>query len=172
MKPYRIIIGLGNPDPLLANTYHNVGTMALDVLTKDLSFKPYKGIFEHVTAADGTVYIKPLVFMNDSGKAAREAAKMFGIESADITVIHDDSDLPVGEVKFSRGQSAAGHRGVQSVIDALKTKEFGRVRIGIRSKNERRRKKASEFVLKPIKTTDKKVLSEIFREIEKRLLTA
>lgn len=170
MKHYHLIIGLGNPDPLLLDTYHNVGTMALEALGKGLRFKAYQGLFAYAeagTAPDGTTLalVKPLVFMNESGVAARAAAKMFNTPPAQITVIHDDSDLALGDVKFSKGQSSAGHRGVQSIIDALRSKDFARVRIGIRNKNEKRRKKAGEFVLKPIKASDKKILAQVFETI-------
>lgn len=174
MKHYHVIIGLGNPDPLLLNTYHNVGIMALEALGKGLHFKAYKGLFEYAeagTAPDGTTLalVKPLVFMNESGVAARAAAKMFNTSPAQITVMHDDSDLALGDVKFSKGQSSAGHRGVQSIIDALGSKDFARVRIGIRNRKETRRKKAGEFVLKPIKASDKKTLASVFEAIAEKL---
>lgn len=184
----KIIVGLGNPGREFENTYHNVGVQALRILAAPLAFKHYKKLFlfaaadsaTHSTAdnttnstadnaADNRVFVLPLTFMNESGAAVREALKKFGVEPGvepeNLTVIHDDSDLPLGAYKISMDKNSAGHHGVQSVIDALRTKNFTRVRIGIRPAKERRRKKASTFVLKTISAKDKGVLEGVFKKI-------
>ncbi|MCL4530917.1 MAG: aminoacyl-tRNA hydrolase, partial [Chloroflexi bacterium] len=116
-------------------------------------------------AADRAIFVAPLTFMNESGIAAREALKQFGAKPEDLIVIHDDSDLPVGKYKISRNVRAAGHKGVQSIIDVIGTKDFTRIRIGIRPPVEQRRAKAETFVLKKITKKDGQTLHGIFDAI-------
>jgi PTH1 family peptidyl-tRNA hydrolase len=169
---HTLIIGLGNPDPLLKDTYHNVGMLALDRLVQDRSpesnasalFRPYKGIFEYAKV-DDTIFMKPLVFMNESGIAVKEAMRVFKASASDIAVIHDDSDIMIGDVKYSSGGGSAGHKGIRSIIDHIKTPDFYRIRVGIRERDEQHRKKAEEFVLSPISTKDKRVFEDIFKNL-------
>jgi PTH1 family peptidyl-tRNA hydrolase len=175
---HKIIAGLGNPGKEFENTYHNAGLMALSEMVKKWDgdnvppkFKSRKGLFEYAKAANGNVAVKLLVFMNDSGRAISAAAREFGAKPENIIIIHDDSDLPLGDFKISFGKNAGGHKGVQSIIDALRSKNFTRVRIGIRPKIESRRKKAGTFVLTPITKKDKEILSDVFKKIEEALST-
>ncbi|MGC9968463.1 MAG: aminoacyl-tRNA hydrolase [Minisyncoccia bacterium] len=165
----RIIVGLGNPGTAFAHTYHNVGQSALRVITDGMEFKKQKGSFAFAATAD-TVFVLPLTFMNESGAAVREAMKKFGGRATELTVLHDESDLPVGKYKVSAGRNAAGHKGVQSIMDALRTKDFTRIRIGIRPTEGTGRKKASAFVLKNITPKDRKILHAVFAEIANQLL--
>ena len=172
---YKIIAGLGNPGKEFENTYHNVGVMALLDIAKKLGdgnvlpqFKSRKGLFEYAKTDNG-IAIKPLVFMNEAGKAIVAAAREFGAKPEDIIIIHDDSDLMLGDFKISFGKNAGGHKGVQSIIDALRSKNFTRIRIGIRPKTEIRRKKAGTFVLTPITKKDKETLNAVFEKIEYRI---
>lgn len=167
----RIIVGLGNPGREYENTYHNVGALAVAWLAARFAdsaatpdFRPYKNLFSY--AVVGTrAFVIPLTFMNESGQAIREALRVLKAKTDDVVVIHDDSDIAVGEFKKALRGRSAGHRGVQSVIDHLKTEEFARIRIGIREKNEQHRRKAGEFVLAPISTKDEKALEGVFEEI-------
>jgi PTH1 family peptidyl-tRNA hydrolase len=178
-----LIIGLGNPDPLLEETYHNVGVLAVQWLAahaeengmnaaSDASadsgttpkFRAHKGMFAYAKI-DDRIFVRPLVFMNESGRAVKEAMHTFGASAKDIVIIHDDSDLPVGEYKLSDGGRSAGHKGIQSIIDHLGTDAFARLRIGIREKDEAHRKKAGDFVLSPITAKDKKIFETVFQKI-------
>ncbi len=172
---YKLITGLGNPGKEFENTYHNAGAMALSFFAKKRSdqeappkFKRKK-LFEYAEE-NGVVLIKPLVFMNDSGRAIRTAAREFGVKPEAIAVIHDESDLPLGDFKISFGKNAGGHRGVQSIIDALQTKNFTRFRIGIRPKIEAQRKKAGMFVLKKITKKDEGTLRDVFEKINAEII--
>lgn len=161
----KIFVGLGNPGEEYANTYHNVGWLALAKLTPaNLLFTTHKKLFKYAEA-DGTIFVWPLTFMNESGKAVREAIKKFKAKPEDLVVFQDDSDLTVGNYKISFARSSAGHKGVQSIIDALKTNAFERVRIGIRPARERQRQKAGEFALKKITAADRKTLDSVFTQI-------
>lgn len=172
-----LIIGLGNPDPELLNTYHNVGVLAVDRLAADaaegsgaeLKFRAHKDAFEY-TKIGSRIFIRPLVYMNESGLAVHAALRAFGAGAKDIVILHDDSDIPVGEFKRAQGGSSAGHKGIASIIDHLHTEDFARIRIGIRAKDEVRRKKAGDFVLSPITPADKKIFEEVFQEISPSLL--
>jgi PTH1 family peptidyl-tRNA hydrolase len=167
---HTLIIGLGNPDPTLQNTYHNLGMLAVESLASDLSkevkpvkFRANKGLFSYAKIGKQT-FVKPLVFMNESGLAVKEAMRVFNAKPNNIVVIHDDSDITVGNVKYSSGGGSAGHKGISSIIQHINTNEFSRIRIGIRENNETR-KKAEEFVLSPITAKDHQVFKEIFSSL-------
>ena len=159
-----LVVGLGNPGSEYENTYHNVGAAAVTRLASDALFERYKDIFEYAKIGKD-VFVRPLTFMNESGKAVREAMKQFKAKPTDLTVIHDDSDIIVGNYKISFAKNSAGHKGVQSIIDALKTNEFTRIRIGIRPAQEKKRQKAGEFALKQISKTDHAAFEAIFEKI-------
>lgn len=173
----KILVGLGNPDPQYANTYHNVGRMALEKLASEsesgasraLPWEKHKNLFEYFET-DRAIFIRPLTYMNESGKAIREALKKFSSLSASslslrLLVLHDDSDITIGNYKISFARNSAGHKGAQSVIDTLKTKEFTRIRIGIRPIREAKRQKAGEFALKTISPSHQKVLDAVFEKL-------
>ena len=134
----KLIIGLGNPGSRYERTWHNAGFMALDALAKQLGaprFREQKKfsaeIVEAPTAAGKGLLIKPQTFMNNSGRAVQVLLRFYRCSPADLWVLHDEIDLPLGAIKLSLGASAAGHRGVQSIIDAIGSQQFARVRIGI-----------------------------------------
>ena len=87
---------------------------------------------------------------------------VFECHAKNIVIIHDDSDIPVGDFKRANGGGSAGHKGIQSIIDHLHTEDFARIRIGIREKDEAHRKKAGDFVLSPIAAADRKIFEECF----------
>ena len=169
----KLVIALGNPGKEYKNTYHNAGWLMLDWLLRNdpaaaaaKTWKKHKDFFEYTETDNGDIaFVRPLTFMNELGKAAREAMKKFGVKAADVIVIHDDSDIVIGEYKISTARNSAGHKGVQSIIDALKTNAFTRIRIGIRPAKEAHRQKASEFALKQISAANRKNLDRVFKEI-------
>ena len=171
-----LIIGLGNPDPALVHTYHNVGALAMQWIAEHavendggtpasaLKFRTHKDSFSYIKSGKH-IFIRPLVFMNESGRAVKDAMRVFGVGAKDIVIIHDDSDIPIGEFKRATGGGSAGHNGIRSVIDHLHTEDFARIRVGIRAANEAHRKKAGDFVLSPITATDKKIFENVFEKI-------
>lgn len=173
-KP-KIIIGLGNPGKDYEKTYHNVGFLAVDFLAKNLSNSPpdfggqAKSKNFKFIESDGYIFIKPLTFMNDSGKAVLTVIRYFKAKPEEILVIHDDSDINLGKYKISFGRGSAGHRGVQSIIESLGTKNFWRLRLGIRKKS-RRKTKAADLVLKKIDKKDFKLLDKVFQKSETDLM--
>ena len=126
------VIGLGNPGKKYEHTRHNIGFMALDAYAalKGVEFIEDKYIHAQKGFFAGIDFIKPQTFMNDSGKAAAKYS------DTDIVVVYDDIDITLGTVKCSFGRGAGGHNGVQSIIDHTGTKDFFRIRIGVRPVHE------------------------------------
>jgi PTH1 family peptidyl-tRNA hydrolase len=111
-----ILIGLGNPDAQYVGTRHNIGRDFLAHIAPLLTKK--------------AKIITPTVYMNDSGKAVKPVIK--SVKAAErLIVLHDDLDLPLGSVRVSFGRGSGGHKGVESIQRAVKTKDFTRIRIGI-----------------------------------------
>lgn len=161
----KIVVGLGNPGPDYENTYHNVGAMAVTSIAGESVWKVYKKIFAFATV-DGSAFVIPLTFMNESGLAVKEALKKFSAGTKDLIVIHDESDLPLGSYKISVGKSSAGHRGIQSIMDTIRSKDFARIRIGVRDPAEKKRKKAGDFILKKISQKNERVLEDVFASLK------
>src|SRR3989344_3268826 len=164
----RVIVGLGNPGEPYTDTYHNIG---MDFVEAVVSGPWKRAPRKHFVYAekDGVSWIKPLVFMNESGSAVQEAAAYFKKGPDELLVIHDDSDLPWGTHKMAFDSGTAGHKGVASIIDALGTKAFWRLRVGIRPKAdlpaEARRAKAGEFVLRKLSSGHKKERRALFKKL-------
>ena len=119
----KLIVGLGNPGKEYENTRHNFGFIVLDYIqsSNEELLREKKIIFE-----------KPQTFMNESGKAVKKITDFYKILPEEILVLHDDLDLPLGEIRVSQNSGAAGHKGVQSIIDNLGSKNFTRIRLGIK----------------------------------------
>lgn len=133
----KLIVGLGNPGPEYEYTRHNIGFMVVDKLEKELAqgIPPAWQRDEKknvVTAKIGEVLlVKPQTFMNKSGFAVRSLVDFYKLVPSDVWVIHDDLDLPLGKIKIREKGGSAGHNGVQSIIDQLKSDSFVRFRLGI-----------------------------------------
>jgi len=161
-----LIAGLGNPDLKFKNTRHNLGFMVLDKFSEENSFPDWEEnrrincLFTKKIIAEKEIeLLKPLTYMNNSGRAIKLAAKKHNIKSKDIIIIHDDIDLDLGKIKIGKNRSAAGHKGVQSIINELGTKDFIRLRIGIKNqKIENKKQKTEDFVLKKFTKEEEKVL--------------
>jgi PTH1 family peptidyl-tRNA hydrolase len=133
---WKLIVGLGNPGPRYEQNRHSVGFRCLDALAKaySLTFTGLKArarIARGVILGHPVILAKPVTFVNESGWAVRGLMARHAYESPDILVVHDDLDLRPGRIRLRPRGSAAGHRGVQSIIDALATEEFARLRVGI-----------------------------------------
>lgn len=150
----KLVVGLGNPEDKYAGTRHNLGFEVVDRLV--LSIK-YQGSWETrtqfksqicnlQTTPYNLILCKPQTYMNMSGMAVAKIARFFKIKLEDIVIIHDDLDLPLGQVKIRLGGSAAGHHGVESVISHLGSDKFIRIRLGIGNlKTQLGERKASSF---------------------------
>lgn len=168
-----IIVGLGNPGAEYENTRHNTGRMVLDMfrLKSDLpDWKEDKKIKSLVSKKGKINLLLPEIFMNKSGEAVSKIIKSKKA-IGELVVIHDDLDLPLGRFKISFNRGAGGHRGVQSVVKALKTEAFTRIRVGISPKKKPTGEKAViDFILGKFKpaelATFKKTAKKISEAIE------
>ena len=148
----RLIAGIGNPETKYANTYHNAGLQFLSFLSEEAK----KG-----SSSLPLLFSSP-VSMNLSGSPIQKVLAMRSISPRDMLLVHDDSDLPLGKYRISFGSSSAGHRGAESVIEALGTNEFYRLRFGIRDPVFHHRKRAEHFVLHSISPEHAKALRKAF----------
>ncbi|MEW6557099.1 MAG: aminoacyl-tRNA hydrolase [Elusimicrobiota bacterium] len=132
MNAFKFIIGLGNPGKKYSATRHNIGFAVLNTFaaSESLKWKEYK---ERVLIflCDDFLLIKPVLFVNKSGSAIMPLIKKYNPDHNDMLVVHDDLDIEFGRIQIKKGGSSAGHNGVQSIIDAVGTDEFCRLRIGI-----------------------------------------
>jgi peptidyl-tRNA hydrolase, PTH1 family len=132
-----VIMGLGNPGPEYAKTRHNAGRMAVELLAKqegvDFTFRKASNASVAETSLDGEklVLVLPETYMNHSGKAATPFVK--SVKAAQkLLVVRDDLDMPLGVMKMTMyGRGSGGHKGVESIMRALRTKEFAQLKIGI-----------------------------------------
>jgi PTH1 family peptidyl-tRNA hydrolase len=131
----RLFVGLGNPGAKYQGNRHNIGFMALDEIARRHGFSPWRRRFQGETA-DGTLdgervtLLKPLTYMNESGRAVQDAASFFKLELGDITVFHDEIELPDAKLRVKIGGGIAGHNGLRS-ISAHVGNEYRRVRLGV-----------------------------------------
>ena len=132
----KIIAGLGNPGAEYAHTKHNVGFMLVDALAEWLNAPAWKeDFFSSVTetriGGEKVFLVKPLTYMNNSGEAIGPMLSYYKMETDDLTVVHDDMDIPAGMVRIRKKGSSGGHNGIKSVIAHVGGEDFARVRIGI-----------------------------------------
>ncbi len=179
----KLIIGLGNPGKKYEKTRHNVGFLAVNYIQQNPdSFTDWqlkkKLKAEVATSKELNIILaKPQTFMNNSGKAIASLVSYFKLPTSDLIIIHDDFDLPLGTFKFELGRGSAGHKGVQSIIDALDTKDFWRLRIGIQPlileaklpAGSLASLKADSFVLKNFGKEEKKIIEEVIPKVAREL---
>jgi peptidyl-tRNA hydrolase, PTH1 family len=132
----KLLVGLGNPGPEYAHNRHNVGFMALDAVAARWQFGPWKKRLGGLTAEGDivghrTVLLKPLTYMNESGRSVGEASRFLKIVPASIAVLHDELDLPAAKIRTKSGGGHGGHNGLRSIDAHLGTKDYRRLRIGI-----------------------------------------
>ena len=165
----KLVVGLGNPERKYVNTRHNLGFEVLDELTRKLNLvdwvKEDKFKSELIKTTE-LILAKPQTFMNNSGIAVRQLADYYKIAPEDIIVVYDELDLPLGKIKVRLGGAAAGHHGVESIINTLGTDQFIRVRLGISNLKIR---SAEKFVLEPFLHTEKAQVKHMIKQAIKAL---
>lgn len=128
-----LLAGLGNPGTRYRFTRHNIGFMALDRLAGDLelAFEAHGRQSVFCRTGSGGVFCKPLTYMNRSGLAVGEMRDRYEVPMANVFLVSDDYQLPLGKMRVRRKGSAGGHNGLKSVIRSLGTDQFPRLRLGI-----------------------------------------
>jgi PTH1 family peptidyl-tRNA hydrolase len=130
-----VVVGLGNPGRRYAKTRHNVGFMVADEISDrygiDLKEKGSYLVGKGSIEGNDIVLVEPLTFMNRSGVAVRDVMKRHNLRSENLVIIQDDIDMETGKLKIREKGSSGGHKGIESIIESLGTREFIRVKIGI-----------------------------------------
>jgi PTH1 family peptidyl-tRNA hydrolase len=157
----KLVVGLGNPGAKYDNDRHNVGFILLDklLLAKNLTWTPHNNFDSIMCKDEDVIYLKPQTFMNDSGVALSKAVNFYKIPLENITIINDDMDLPFGTVKKQLAAGAAGHHGVESIIAALGSQNFWRLRVGIGRPEDKT--KNVGFLLTPFTANELAIIREI-----------
>jgi len=156
----QFLVGLGNPGRKYLDTKHNVGFWVLDRFAekRSLAFQAGKGDYLFAKK-DDLLCLKPTSYMNNSGEPLSHAIQFFKAKHEDILVIYDDIDLQFGNIKFRKGGGSGGHRGIESIIYQLRSKDFNRLRIGIATDEEMR--PSEQYVLTPFNKKDEVLKNEI-----------
>src|SRR3954469_21763885 len=131
----RLFVGLGNPGAKYAHNRHNIGFMAVDRIARRHGFASWRRRFQGETAEgaldqERVILLRPLTFMNDSGRAVQEAANFFKLAANEVTVFQDELELPPAKLRVKVGGGIAGHNGLRS-ISAHIGNDYRRVRLGI-----------------------------------------
>ena len=168
-----LFVGLGNPGEKHKNNRHNVGFMALDCLSSFHKFGRSRTKFLGRTAMGSLderklISFKPQTFMNESGRAVREASNFYKIGPERIIVFHDELDLPFGQVRVKKGGGHAGHNGLKSIDENIGTDYF-RIRIGISHPGEK--EKVTGHVLGDLSKEDAETLQKILTSIAENIST-
>ena len=167
-----VVVGLGNPGPEYQGTRHNVGQRVLDALAKTLK-KAFRRDGRALVArgqwrGEPLYLVKPQTFMNVSGPAVAAALRKLHLTAADLVLVYDDIDLPLGTVRVRMQGGAGGHNGVRSVIEALGTQEIRRVKVGIG--RPATRAQVTDHVLEPFEPDERDAVEAAVAEAAERVL--
>lgn len=170
------IVGLGNPGAEYAHTRHNVGQDIVRVFGKQNTAvfsekKIHAAQHAHILQDDkDLLLVLPTTYMNESGRALRKLIKN-PESAAQLIVVHDDIDLPIGEWKIAWARGAGGHNGLKSIMETLKTRSFLRVRVGIApvidgiTTKPKGEKRVVDFVLGKFSPTERQILEKVTKDI-------
>ena len=171
-----IIAGLGNPGQEYEHTRHNSGREIAQAIRKAWNFPDFRfekkwnaEISEGKVGKKKAAILLPNTFMNKSGSAVSLVLRFYKVKPKDLFVIHDDADIPAGSTKLSFNKHSAGHKGVESVMRALKTREFWRFRIGIGGKRDI---PAEKVVLRKWTPDEKRAVAKIIKRTIEAASTA
>jgi len=176
----KLIVGLGNPGKKYEKIRHNVGFLAIENLKLKiencsewkLNKKFNAEVAEGSINREKIIFVKPQTFMNNSGQAVWPIVKFYKIKPQDIFVIHDDIDLPLTKIRIRKDGSSGGHKGVQSIIDTLGTRNFVRFRIGIKPKIMPKTWDAAKFVLQKFTREEEKKIVQAIKKTAEAVLAA
>jgi PTH1 family peptidyl-tRNA hydrolase len=161
----KLIVGLGNPGEEYELTPHNLGFLAIDRIAGQCGVEVRNRLCRALTAraqigSEMVLLAKPETFMNLSGLAVRELVEKNEIRpEADLIVIQDELDFPLGTLRIHRRRSSAGHNGIESVIGALGTQDFLRIRIGVAP--ERKISDGMSYLLSPLRKAELEIVDEV-----------
>lgn len=166
-----LVVGLGNPGKKYDKTRHNIGFECLDHFSKALEFAPWANkkdlkslITTQTMGAVRVILCKPTTFMNLSGQAVQAVAGFYKIPANQIIVVHDELDIPFGQIRTRTGGSSAGHNGIKSLLEHLDN-EFGRIRIGAGNKPAQGEMDSADFVLAKFTKDEQAHMNALIKEV-------
>ena len=180
----KLIVGLGNPGEKYANVRHNLGFMVVDELVDRLqvtgdSWEDNKNLKSQIcnlkTENYNLILAMPQTYMNNSGLAVKLLTDYYHLPFTNLVIIHDDLDLLLGKIKIRMGGAAGGHHGVESIISALGTDQFTRIKVGIGNEkshlgeHQRQHFNAEHFVLEPFMAQEKSKVKHAIKMATKAL---
>ena len=159
-----LVVGLGNPGKEYAANRHNVGFLVADLLASRVGAKFGRSRRAHAEVAEGRlgfggpklILVKPLTYMNLSGGPVAQLAQFFKVPLENVVAVHDELDVPFGEVRAKRGGGEGGHNGLRSMSKSLATKDYARVRVGI--SRPPGRQDPADYVLSDFSAAERKEL--------------
>jgi PTH1 family peptidyl-tRNA hydrolase len=158
----KLIVGLGNPGAEYAETRHNAGFWFCERLARELGVSFGKEARFHGLAAnartDGVWLLMPQTFMNRSGQSVAALARFYRIDPAEILVVHDELDIPPGQLRLKFGGGLGGHNGLKDITAHLGTQDYWRLRVGIGHPGDRN--EVVNFVLKPPRREESELIDE------------
>lgn len=161
----KLIVGLGNPGKEYANTRHNIGFMAIEHYLKDVKYSKKFNAEYYETNINGEKYIfvRPLSFMNLSGKVVYDFMNFYKLELNDLLVIQDDMDLEFGKLRIKENSSSGGHNGIKDIIKAMNSQEFTRIKVGIA---HNRNIDTKDYVLSKFSNVELNTLNNVFNIVD------
>ena len=167
----KIVVGLGNSEEKYAKTRHNVGFVVVDELFRKLDgdenvfFRKEKKFEAEVVRVEEVMLVKPLTFVNESGRAVRKVVDYYKVDLDSVYVVHDDLDIVLGKYKIEKGRGPKIHKGVLSVEKYLKNKKFWRVRVGIDGRAGKRDILGEDYVLGKFLKEEKVVIEKVVKTV-------
>jgi PTH1 family peptidyl-tRNA hydrolase len=165
----KVIVGLGNPGPKYQGTRHNVGFMVIDLLAQSPHASPFRSRFsaelaERTDDGQKLLLVKPQTYMNLSGRCVREVMDFFQVPLAELLVICDDINLPLGKLRVRPKGSHGGHNGLRNIQEHLGTTEYARLRIGVGAPPRRGEDATVDHVLGRFQPGERPVIEEALQK--------
>lgn len=159
-----MVVGLGNPGLRYQNTRHNVGFLVVEAFARacQIGFREKSEVYQMGSGRidhQDILIAKPRTFMNQSGTAVKQLLEKTGVDPSHLMVVHDEIDLALGRIQVKAKGGHGGHRGILSIISALKTDQFYRLRVGVGRPPEGQ--DPAEYVLHPFRSEDHSLLDEV-----------
>ena len=179
----KLIVGLGNPGKKYAKMRHNVGFMVIDAIaskvtnilsagSKWIESKNAKVQYLWGRIGDEKIeLLKPLTFMNDSGRAVSYAKRKHKVSNDDLYVIHDDLDIKLGEYKITKGKGPREHKGLLDIYEKLGVRDFWHVRIGVDNRVPASRVSGEDYVLQNFTDEEMEVVRKAIEQVSEKLIS-
>jgi PTH1 family peptidyl-tRNA hydrolase len=177
----KLIVGLGNPGRIYAHNRHNIGFICISHLakTQGIRFDKKQGYARTGSgeiAGNKVMLARPQTYMNASGESVSRLVKRLHITPADLIVSHDDLDLPPGKIRIRLGGNSAGHKGIDSIIDKLGSRDFYRIRVGIGRPSlpevfaADKETAVIDYVLSDFTPDEKKIINRVIPEVSQAII--